>query len=62
MDPEEALRRCRDLSEQLLAAEDVTVIASLGAELVEAFQGLDGWLSSGGFQPKSWDGSWKQMA
>jgi hypothetical protein len=47
MDPNEALKRCREM----IGGKDNRVGSS---EVVEAFQALDGWLSRGGFLPQDW--------
>lgn len=48
MDPNTALARLREL-----IGGKRNVVGS--AEVVETFQGLDEWLSKGGFLPQDWD-------
>jgi len=50
MDPNETLRRIRELSERGYDEDDA-------ASVVEAFRDLDEWLSKGGFLPSAW--SWE---
>lgn len=58
MDPNETLRIIRqELESAESDAHEVDV-----DRLVEHVRALDEWLSSGGFLPKAWDGSWKQVA
>ena len=45
MDPDEALRKIRELINDGDSAD---------IELVHLFDGLDQWLSKGGFLPKDW--------
>lgn len=50
MDPDVALERIRELAVEVAAwSGDDDVL-----ELIEAVQGLDGWLSRGGFLPAAW--------
>lgn len=49
MDPNAALEQIRRLVRDQLTACDGD-----GYELAEAFDGLDGWLSKGGFPPDAW--------
>jgi hypothetical protein len=53
MDPNEALEQLRQLSAQpseLLLDDGVSI-----RRLIELFDGLDVWLSSGGFLPAAWE-------
>ena len=55
MDPNAALGAMRRLSADILAdwpEDDDNVTPAI--ELAEAFQGLDEWLSAGGFRPDAW--------
>jgi hypothetical protein len=60
MDPNEALRNARKALETYRAAQDVddNTGEQLDAadELADAFEALNGWLSSGGFLPAAWGG------
>jgi hypothetical protein len=48
MDPDKALQDLRICVQDLAAGDDFY-------ELVGLFQGLDKWLSDGGFLPKAWN-------
>lgn len=50
MDIEEALKVLRELAHKLADSDDMDV-----AEFAITFQGLDGWLTRGGFPPKDWE-------
>lgn len=57
MDPNAALTRIRRLLEALgFQVEPDTGLVDLddACELIDAFRGLDSWLSSGGFLPADW--------
>lgn len=60
MDPDEALRRIRELAAELLDNYPGTdFLPSSNYEtdataLAEKVQDLDGWLSRGGFAPQAW--------
>lgn len=54
MDPDEALRLARRAAEQLHAADTVERQAEAGTVLAEAFDGLDEWITRGGFLPEPW--------
>jgi hypothetical protein len=61
MDPNTALeeiRRLVDAWQKILAQHDrsvrVTIPVEVAVELVETIDGLDGWLSKGGFLPAAW--------
>ena len=49
MDPNETLRRLRELAERELNAPDPD-----HADWAEWFQALDQWITSGGFLPYAW--------
>ena len=55
MDPNAALGRVRYLTGKInspgVRTED---LATLAEDLAEVFQGLDEWLSGGGFRPDAW--------
>ena len=51
MDPNTALATLRKLIGEWQDTDSVNV-----DELTEAFQGLDEWLSGGGFMPSDWQG------
>lgn len=51
MDPNETLRRLRELAERELNAPDPD-----NADWAEWFQALDEWISRGGFLPDAWKG------
>jgi hypothetical protein len=38
----------------LPAAEEHGGLTTLGSEIAQIFDGLDGWLSEGGFLPRDW--------
>ena len=61
MDPDEALRQIRLLVKQMQVEDDVPVSAGTRPEftqhardLMEAVDGLDTWISGGGFLPTAW--------
>lgn len=56
MDPNETLRRIRELSSTAIADDDrdCNISNSDARELAELFQSLDEWLTKGGFQPAAW--------
>jgi hypothetical protein len=64
MDPNEALKRLREIMPRLqawaeaeewsIAPSDLTQHDTDLAEVVETFEGLDQWLSKGGFLPADW--------
>ena len=55
MDPDEALKRLRELTQNVLRlAELGEDNAELGVELAEQVEALDEWISKGGFLPKAW--------
>lgn len=54
MDPNAALVEIRELVAAVATATDEEVGAGLGAALAERFNGLDVWLSGGGFKPADW--------
>ncbi len=64
MDPNAALERIRELIESLTRAADSSedpgerwfAIRGELSELVDTWNGLDGWLSKGGFPPRPWSG------
>lgn len=47
MDPNETLRRLRELCEQPVSLDACE-------EIQQHFEALDGWLSTGGFMPAAW--------
>jgi hypothetical protein len=55
MDPNEALRKAREASENL--GKDITTeeAAANAVDLMMYFDALDKWMSDGGFPPKDWD-------
>lgn len=55
MDPEETLRRLREMTAAHFAGayRDEEAAANLN-EMAEHFDALDGWLSKGGFLPLAW--------
>ena len=59
MDPEQALRDARSACQRYNAAcknpGDTNRRELAAANLVDAFEALDGWLSKGGFLPKAWN-------
>ena len=52
MDPNAALATIRRLID--LYAKDAVLDQDDASALVEAVEGLDGWLSKGGFLPEAW--------
>jgi hypothetical protein len=61
MDPDAALTRIRELAAEIISgADEVDDYDGFGhldteaVDIAEAFQGLDGWIKSGGFLPKDW--------
>lgn len=62
MDPNEALRRCREAAAALGDEHSDQIDRhELAAELAEAFQALDAWLSEPGrgFYPRDWNAARK---
>lgn len=58
MDPDKALDSIRILSQSIADATkrgDGSISPDTALGLVEAVQGLDGWLSRGGYPPTAWD-------
>jgi hypothetical protein len=53
MDPDEALRELRRLAALAEEGPEFLVPAEV-ARMAELFQGLDAWLTSGGFAPEAW--------
>lgn len=61
MDPEAALTRIRELAAEIInMSDEIDEFDSFGHvdeeanELAETFQGLDEWITKGGFLPKDW--------
>jgi cell division GTPase FtsZ len=62
MDPEEALRQLRELSNKVIVISnepdlnegDFETVFTTAVEMAEQFQALDNWISNGGFLPKDW--------
>jgi hypothetical protein len=56
MDPNEALRRVRRMMQSILekGAEEGVVNAGDVLELIDHVEGLDNWLTGGGFLPEPW--------
>lgn len=52
MDPDEALKRLRELSEVFLKTGCLHPDEIFN--MMETFQGLDEWITRGGFLPSSW--------
>lgn len=63
MDPNAALREIRETCNMVLNCTDAEhpketcVCIAHAANLAESFDGLDNWLSKGGFVPAAWKGS-----
>lgn len=57
MDPNEALKRCRESAKKMLSDDDIDSprYVAIGAGLAEHFDALDQWLVRGGFLPKDWE-------
>jgi hypothetical protein len=53
MDPNETLRRLRDLSQTIIGADENESEDALA--LAELVQAMDGWLKRGGFLPTEWN-------
>lgn len=51
MDPEEALRLCRESAQRILDGEEKSFDPAM---LAESFTALDEWISRGGFLPEAW--------
>lgn len=54
MDPEQALSELRELAKATLADDSADDLPEKATQLAELFDGLDQWLSRGGFMPKEW--------
>lgn len=60
MDPNETLRRIRELYRSILESDikaSITVETE-AEELAELVQALDGWITNGGFMPTKWACKW----
>lgn len=55
MDPNEALRRLRELILTQSEGKDPQYLADTLEDIASSFNGLDNWLSGGGFLPKAWE-------
>lgn len=58
MDPNETLRRMRELAKSILDSDITTSITVEvdAEELAQLVQSLDGWITNGGFLPTKWAG------
>lgn len=54
MDPNEALKRMRELSEELDRCDDEWTRSQLAEEMAMVWGGLDQWLTNGGRLPSEW--------
>lgn len=54
MDPNVALAEIRHLILEIQNADQEDARLEAGAELIDYFEALDGWLSRGGFLPTDW--------
>lgn len=54
MDPNAALKEIRELIEAIDREDDYEKLQTLAVELATVVEGLDGWLSQGGFLPAAW--------
>jgi hypothetical protein len=54
MDPNAALARLRDLANGIDKENDHGRLAYLAEDMAVVFEGLDDWLSNGGFLPAEW--------
>lgn len=59
MDPNKALEEIRSMCREVFPdpEDGYTVDLEKAAEMIETFEGLDAWLTRGGFKPKDWDHS-----
>jgi hypothetical protein len=57
MDPNETLRRLREMARDAVERfdRDEEVASADAAEMAEAFQVLDQWITEGGFLPREWE-------
>jgi hypothetical protein len=55
MDPNAALERLRELIAINVRAETDSFKSELADDICEVLEGLDQWLSRGGFLPKAWN-------
>lgn len=55
MDPNETLKRMRELAEKIIKSNNAEESAQMGDRLADHFQALDSWLFTGGFLPKDWE-------
>ncbi len=57
MDPTVTLEKLRNAIAELRLLSDAeeAIPASLGDEVSNIFEDLDGWMSRGGFRPMQWD-------
>lgn len=54
MDPDEALRACREWRDAYDNAPDSIAAREAAERLAEHFTALDDWISTGGFLPAAW--------
>jgi hypothetical protein len=62
MDPDEALKKARAALKAFHDAPDAERSMIAGADLADAFEALDGWLSKGGFLPRDWQREYQRKA
>jgi hypothetical protein len=57
MDPDEALKELRLMVRTALRCtdNDLPLPEEITWRMAEVFEGLDGWISKGGFLPKDWE-------
>lgn len=55
MDPNEALKRMRELSDELDRFEDDRTRSLIAEDMASVWDGLDRWMTRGGFLPADWD-------
>lgn len=57
MDPNAALKHLRELVAEWESASDLDIArkADMLDDFIEHFDGLDSWLSHGGFLPRNWE-------
>ena len=54
MDPDQALKNARAALARVREAKESREVSEAADELADAFEALDGWLTSAGFAPKDW--------
>jgi len=54
MDPNENLRRLRELYKQIIERDEYEGVYHQACEMADLIEALDNWLTKGGFLPADW--------